>query len=451
MQVAMALSHFCARDFDYRSDRVFVLNGYAGTGKTSLLGALVKALRTLKIDTVLMAPTGRAAKVLSSMAGVPASTIHRRIYAHSLDGLSGAPRPRENKLRGAVFIVDEASMIGEADENGYNLLADLIHFVYGGENCRLILLGDTAQLPPVGQQISPAMDPEALRAFGLKVTHATMTEVARQGAQSGILYNATRMRRALMRQSAEDMTPVPIVTNGGDVQVVEPNDLPDLLDGLYRADGVENTIVITRSNRTAVDFNRGIRTMVLGHEEELLPGDLMIAAKNNYFWTKKVKGLDFVANGEILEVVRVVGTEERYGMRFADVTFTLPDNHEVEFTAKIVMACFVSHAASLEPEYFSRLYRGVYEDRTLHEATDPHDVRTRRMRESPYWNALLLKYAYAVTCHKAQGGQWRNVLVDLSYIPPEQVGGEFYRWLYTAITRSYSKLYLINPPEELVK
>ncbi len=449
MQVALALARFCGSQAYEGADRVFVLNGYAGTGKTSLTGALVKSLRSLNIETVLLAPTGRAAKVFGAYAGTPASTIHRRIYRHVLPGstASAMPGPRENTSKNAVFIVDEASMIGADDERGSNLLGDLVHYVYTGENCRMILLGDTAQLPPVGQELSPAMDPEVLRSYGLKVTRTTLTEVARQDAGSGILHNATRLRRAL---AAEPTPLVRLSADFNDINVVDGADLPDTLDNIYRRDGIEETIVITRSNLSATEFNRGIRSVVLDREEELVRGDLMIAAKNNYFWTRKVKGLDFVANGEILELVAVHSTEVRYGMRFADVTFTLPDRHDVEFDAKIVLGCLTGTAAALDREATNRLYEGIYNDPTLHAPEALPQERLAALRLSPYWNALQMKYAYAVTCHKAQGGQWSNVFVDLSYIPPEQVGNEFYRWLYTAVTRSRSHLYLINPPEELM-
>lgn len=454
LQVALALARFCYPEPGLPSaDRVFILNGYAGTGKTSLTGALVRALAAHHTDTVLMAPTGRAAKVFGAYARRPASTIHRRIYRHQLPGAGGGAAPRENTCRATVFIVDEASMIGAGDENGRSLLTDLIHHVYSGDDCRLILLGDTAQLPPVGQTESPAMNAAEMRGYGLKVSRATLTEVARQAARSGILTNATRLRRALSRPAAESGTAavVPLTVAADDVDTVDGADLPDLLDSLYRTDGIGETIVITRSNRSAADFNRGIRAQVLGYEEELVRGDLLIAAKNNYHWTRQVKGLDFVANGEILELRGVLGTESKYGMRFTDVVLGLPGNDEVEFSAKIIPGCLSGDAAALSREQSERLFRAVYEDPDLHAPGASHQERIRAMQNSPYWNALQMKYAYAVTCHKAQGGQWRNVVVDLSYIPPEMAGPEFYRWLYTAVTRATAHLYLISPPEILLE
>lgn len=452
MAVGLALARFCAREEAdaVSSDRVFVLNGYAGTGKTSLTGALVKALHRCHIDTVLMAPTGRAAKVFGTGAGFPASTIHRRIYRHALPGASGAPAPRENKLRDAVFIVDEASMIGSDNSGGNGLLDDLIHYVYSGPGCRLILLGDTAQLPPVGMTASPAMDSDVLRGYGLKVTRATMTEVARHDALGGILYNATRMRRACTLSQGGPVA-VPMVARGfDDVRTVASDELPDLIDSLYSADGIEETVLITRSNRSATEFNAAIRAMVLGREELLTRGDLMIAAKNNYHWTRKVKGIDFVANGEMLRLAAVHSTEVRYGLHFADVTFAVPGAEEVEFDAKIILTCLTGSSAALDPDSRRRLYEGIYNDPSLMAPDTPHPTRMRLLRESPYWNAIEVKYAYAVTCHKAQGGQWSNVLVDVGYIPSDSLGPEFYRWLYTAITRARSKLYIINPPEDMV-
>ena len=453
MKTAMALARFCLPSADYRNDRVFILNGYAGTGKTSLTGALVKSLQAQKIDTMLLAPTGRAAKVFSQSAGFPAYTIHRKIYRHMLAGaMAAGPIPQENKLKNAVFIVDEASMIGSETETGSNLLTDLIHFVYSGAGCKLILMGDTAQLPPVGQTESPGMNPDALRTYGLKVTRATLTDVARQSADSGILRNATRLRRALTAPDEQVPQIVPMAVSGvGDVSVVEGADLPEVLDSLYRRDGVEETIIITRSNQTATEFNRGIRQMVLDRMEELSRDDLLIAAKNNYHWTRRVKGLDFVANGEVLRMIKVKGTERRYGLRFADVVLEIADRPGLEFDAKVILDGLHGNAAALDGESYKRLYEGIYTDAEFMPAEATHETRLKILRESPYWNALQVKYAYAVTCHKAQGGQWKNVMVDLSYVPPEQLGKEFFRWLYTAVTRARQHLYLINPPEVVVE
>ncbi len=454
MRVALALAKFCARSTDDTpsADRVFILNGYAGTGKTSLTGALVKSLAAQHIPTVLMAPTGRAAKVFAAGADAPAHTIHRKIYRHALPGTATGPLPQENKLRDAVFIVDEASMIASDNDRDTNLLTDLIHYVYSGPGCRLILLGDTAQLPPVGQSESPAMNTDTLRGYGLKVTHATITQVARQNNESGILRNATRLRRALTAIIADPALPIiPLVTGTDDVTTVSAEDLPDLIDTLYRTDGPDETIVITRSNRSATQFNRAIRATVLDREEELAKEDLLIAAKNNYHWTQPVRGLDFIANGELLTVHSVHSTETRYGLRFADVTVATAGRPDITFETKIILDCLHGDAPALDNESARMLWQGAYNDADYIPADATHTDRLRQMRRSPYFNALQVKYAYAVTCHKAQGGQWHNVIVDLSYIPPEQVGHDFYRWLYTAVTRARTHLYLINPPDALTK
>lgn len=452
MQVARALARFCARNEGRSEDRVFILNGYAGTGKTSLTGALVKALTDSHIPTMLLAPTGRAAKVFAASAGAPAATIHRKIYKHSLTGLPGPALQRENKLDGGVFIVDEASMIPAADNRGSDLLGDLIQFVYSGTDCRLIFLGDTAQLPPVGQTVSPAMNVEVMHSMGLKVTRATLTEVARQGAQSGILACATRLRRLMttVQQGGESRILLP-VSRYSDVSTVEGGELPDLLDNLYRRDGVDQTVVITRANFSATECNRGIRMQVLDREEELCRGDRLIVAKNNYYWTRNVKGLDFVANGEILQITDVGATEVKYGLRFATVTLAPVDTPAMEFTAKIMLDCLSGTAPALDGESMQRLYQGVCNDPALHPAGVSAESINEALHKSEYWNALQVKYAYALTCHKAQGGQWQNVIVDLSYIPPQEKSIEFLRWLYTAITRATRHLYLISPPEAVLE
>ena len=443
--VIAALSRFCA-PAPTVSDRVFVLNGYAGTGKTSLTGALVRTLASVGIATVLLAPTGRAAKVFSDNSGPSAYTIHRKIYRHQFGSDFGAGRSavQQNNGRDIVFIVDEASMIGAADERGNNLLEDLIHYVYAGENCRLILLGDTAQLPPVGSAESPAMSAEVLRGYGLKVTKATLTATARQKGGSGILYNATWLRRAMQ---ASELPQPRLFTDGfDDVALVKGEDLPEMLDQAYSRDGIEETLLITRSNRMATDYNRAIRANVLYIEEQLQRGELLIVAKNNYYWTRKLKDVDFIANGDVVTVDRVVGTEMRYGLRFADVELSMPDRGSAAFPAKIMLETLTAETAGMSQDDYNRLYYGLIDDGEMFPADMPYERRVARLRDNPYWNALQVKYAYAATCHKAQGGQWSNVFVDLSYIPPEAMGIEFYRWLYTAVSRARSRLYLINPP-----
>lgn len=443
--VVAALSRFCS-PAPTSSDRVFIVNGYAGTGKTSLTGALVKTLGMVGIPTVLLALTGRAAKVFGAYAGQQAYTIHRKIYRHSFGGefQSGSAVVQENNGRNIVFIVDEASMIGGADERGGNLLEDLLHYVYSGENCKLILLGDTAQLPPVGSVESPAMNPDVLRSYGMKVSRATLTATARQRGGSGILYNATWLRRAMQ----SDPLPLPKLFTKGfdDVINVSGEDLPEYLETAYSRDGIDETLLITRSNRMATEYNRAIRANVLYVEEELQRGELLIVAKNNYYWTKKQKEVDFIANGDVVSVVRVLGTETRYGLRFADVELSLPDRESVSFPAKIMLATLTTETAGMSQDDYNRLYYGVIDDPEMFPTDMPYELRVAKLRDNPYWNALQVKYAYAATCHKAQGGQWSNVFIDLGYIPPEAMGIDFYRWLYTAVSRARKRLYFINPP-----
>lgn len=424
------------------ADYAFILAGYAGTGKTSLTGALVRALGEAGVTTVLLAPTGRAAKVFAANAAHPAYTIHRRIYRHSLDG-STWPGLQENRLDNAVFIVDEASMIsGEPGLGGTNsLLEDLIQYVYSGIGNRLIFLGDTAQLPPVGSDDSPAMNPDALRSFGLKVSRATLTAISRQTSGSGILYNATSLRRA-MAEGEICVVPRLTVEDFDDVSVMGPEDLPEALESAYRRDGIDRTLLITRSNQRATAFNRAIRTEVLYLDSIISRGEQILVAKNNYFWSRKEKGLDFIANGDIAVVAEVYGTERRYGFTFADVALTFPD-HGVTLDCKLVLDTLGSDTPALTYEQQSALYNGILCDDSLYDTGD-YALRARQVRNSPYWNALQVKYAYAVTCHKAQGGQWDNVFVDMGYIPPEAAGLDLYRWLYTAVTRARRRLTILD-------
>ena len=440
--VIAALARFCS-PAPSSADRVFVVNGYAGTGKTSLTGALVKTLAAVGIQTVLLAPTGRAAKVFGAYAGHAAYTIHRKIYRHQFgaDFSQGSAPVQDNNNRNTVFIVDEASMIGAGDERGGNLLEDLVHYVYSGENCRLILLGDTAQLPPVGSVESPAMNADALRALGLKVSRATLTATARQQKGSGILYNATWLRRAMASAELPELKLT--VTGFDDVSVVAPEDLPEQIENAYALDGVEETLLITRSNRMATDYNRAIRARVLYIEEELEREELLIVAKNNYYWTRKNKEVDFIANGDVVKVARVKSTETRYGLRFADVELIMPDRGNTVIEAKLMLETLKTETAGMSQDDYNRLYYGLIDDPEMFPADMPYELRVAKLRDNPYWNALQVKYAYAATCHKAQGGQWTNVFVDLSYVPPEAMGVEFYRWLYTAVTRARKRLYII--------
>lgn len=440
-QVIGALARFCSPSAP--DDAVFLLNGYAGTGKTSICGALVRALKIVGIESVLLAPTGRAAKVFGSYAGKLAYTIHRKIYRHPAFGdySSTVRSVLENKHKQAIFIVDEASMISDKDSSGGNLLEDLIHYVYTGDNCKLILLGDTAQLPPVGCDFSPAMDADTLKRYGLRVTRATLTEIARQAAKSGILYNATLLRKAMKK------SPIPLpkikTDSFSDVSLITPEEMAEELYSAYTRDGKQESIVITRSNQRANGFNKEIRSSVLYLDTELANGELLIVSKNNYHWATKVKGLDFIANGDVLIVDKVISTEEKYGFRFSDVEFSIPDS-EISFKAKIVLETLDCDTPSLSNEQMTKLYYAIMQDTELFDAFTPSEVRLKALKDNPYWNALQVKYAYSVTCHKAQGGQWKNVFVDMSYIPPESMGIEFYRWLYTAISRATTRLFILG-------
>lgn len=454
IKLVAALARFCSAHTP--QDTVFVLNGYAGTGKTSVMGALVRTLRIVGIPTVLLASTGRAAKVFSNFTGLPAYTIHRKIYAAPSIGSDGriVARLTSNPHVNAVFIVDEASMIGDNGDLGASLLQDLLMYVYGGVNCRLILLGDTAQLPPVGMDESPAMDPAQLKSLGMRVTRAVMTRTVRQKSRSGILYNATMLRRAMMK----DPLPEPELWASvfPDVELVAPEDLEDILRKSFNRYGEGETLIITRSNKRAVDFNLAVRRVIFDREEVLVKGDRLIVSKNNYYWTrrsvqdKEMPGgadgcsMEFVANGEAAVVEKVYSMEIRNMMQFADVCLYFPD-YGATINAKINLDTLISDGAALPREKQMTLL-----DQALADAGVPITASPTAQREvlkaDPYFNALQVKYAYAVTCHKAQGGQWKSVFVDMGYIPPEAyTTREFYRWLYTAVSRATERLTLINP------
>lgn len=444
--VIEALARFCAPlvaktpPEGASTDPAFILAGYAGTGKSSLTGALVAALDEMQVPAVLLAPTGRAAKVFGAYARHTAFTIHRHIYRHSLDG--GFPGLRENRHDNTLFIVDEASMIsGEPSPNGNSLLEDLIQYIFAGVGNRLILLGDTAQLPPVGSESSPAMDPDVLRTFGLKVSRAMLTATVRQDANSGILLNATALRRA-MAEGNISLIPKIIIGQHSDTSIVLPEELPEEIETAYRRDGIENTLLITRTNARATAFNKAIREQVLYLDSVISPGEQILIGKNNYFWPRKVKGLDFIANGDIAVVSRVYGYEKKYGLSFADVEITLPD-FDTALDCKIVLDTLWSDTPALSYEQLTRLYNELLADDSIHNSYD-YQARARTVASNPYWNALQVKYAYCVTCHKAQGGQWDNVFVDMGYIHPDSAGLELYRWLYTAITRARRRLTVID-------
>ncbi len=439
-----ALSRFCSSASP--SDSVFIINGYAGTGKTSLTGALVKSLVSVRRPVVLLAPTGRAAKVFSAHAGHPAYTIHRKIYRGPTGDLTGGnTMMQRNTLSNAVFIVDEASMIDDSTSEGNtSLLEDLVEYVFTGDNCRLILIGDVAQLPPVGSTDSPAMSAATFKRLGLHVSRATITDTARQAADSGILRNATWLRRAML----VDPLPTPrLVTDGyDDVHAIEGDDLVDVIGECYRADGAGETIVVTRSNKRATAFNLGIRTRILDLEEELCKGERLLVAKNNYMWSAKIKELDFIANGDVGVVTAIHSVEERYGFRFANITLNLPDR-DTDVECRIFLDTLTDESSSIDREKMQQLAEACMADPERNSPDLSWEQRLRRLRTDPYFNALQVKYAYAVTCHKAQGAQWANVVVDLGGIAPESRGLDFYRWLYTATSRATRRLFFLNPGE----
>ena len=400
----------------------------------------------------MLAPTGRAAKVLSNYAGQKASTIHRKIYRQK--AYSNEPvgfDPNNNLHKDTLFIVDEASMISNSGQNSLlfgtgHLLDDLIQYVYAGQNCRLLLMGDVAQLPPVMQTESPALNPAVLKGYGLELITASLTEVVRQSQESGILFNATRIRESL-RNGEVEQYPKLRIAGFNDLIQVAGDELIERISDAYNRDDQEETMIISRSNKRATIYNNGVRNRILYREEELSNGDRLMIARNNYYWTNDCKEIDFMANGEIVEIVRVRRTYELYGFRFADVCIRFAD-YDLELDVKIVLDALQSDSPALSKEQNDRLFYAVLEDYT--------DVPTKagkikKMKTDPHYNALQVKFAYAVTCHKAQGGQWKNVFLDIGFITEEMLGEDFYRWLYTAFTRATERLYLVNLPDDFLE
>ncbi|MBP1676925.1 MAG: exonuclease subunit alpha [Bacteroidetes bacterium] len=426
-------------------EKIFLLRGYAGTGKTSVVSALVRALNALKQKTMLLAPTGRAAKVISGYSGFPAFTIHKRIYRQKAMG-DYRFQLADNLFNHTLFIVDEASMIsntgGDAEFGSGRLLDDLIEFVYSGEGCSLILLGDTAQLPPVMQPHSPALEKDKLAGYGLRVYDFVLTHVVRQALESGILYNATRLRKMIVEEKTSDF-PKFDVAGYKDISHLNGMDLIDEIQRAYDGVGVEDTIVITRSNKRANIYNNGIRSRVMLKEEELTNGDLLMVTKNNYYWNKPYKEIDFIANGDILEVVRVRKYKTMYGFRFADLTLRSLD-YDWEIDALIWLDLLQSDSPKSSNALHQKLFEAIAED--YPEITN-RKFLIKTIYESEFFNALQVKFAYAVTCHKAQGGQWKKVFVDPGQISDEQVNSDFYRWMYTALTRATDTVFLVNFPD----
>lgn len=431
--------------FSHEEGQVFVLKGYAGTGKTALISALVKVLVETKQKVMLLAPTGRAAKVFSNYAEHPAFTIHRRIYREKSFGLESGFDLNFNKYPNTIFIVDEASMIANSGLSGSffgtgRLLDDLISFVFQGENCKLILMGDTAQLPPIGEEQSPALSLSELKRHGLNVCCTELTEVVRQSAESGILLNATKIRQLIHEESFFDFPD--IRWNGfSDICPVPGNELIESLISSYSKVGEDETIVICRSNKRANIYNNGIRNQILDREDILCRGDRVMIAKNNYFWTEKIKEIDFIANGDLAVVKRIRNIREMYGFEFADVTLEFPDYDNVEIEATILLNTLQSESPALSKEESEKLFLNVLED---YIDLPIKKDRMQGIRSNPYYNALQVKYAYAVTCHKSQGGQWSHVFLDQGFVTQESLTPEYFHWLYTAFTRATEKLFLVN-------
>ena len=431
-----------------KSNALFILRGYAGTGKTTLVKALVNVLPALGKRSVLMAPTGRAAKVLSSYTGKEANTIHRKIYFAntSKDGFI-LLKLQTNLHKHTLFIVDEASMIqhGLSGEGSLlssrNLLDDLFTYVYSGENCRVLFIGDAAQLPPVGLDKSPALDHEFLRqAYHLEIDTFELTEVVRQARESGILSNATRVRSKLGGAKFE----LPLFSTSGfrDIIRLTGSGLEEELHLAWSGAQKENSVVVCRSNKRANIYNREIRRRILFLEEEISAGDYLMVVKNNYFWLPQGSAAGFVANGDIVELLRIRKIEELYGFRFADVTIRFIDYpDEKELDCKILLDTLMSESAALTQADNNRLFNTVMED---FQDIPSRRGRVEKVKASPWFNALQVKFAYALTCHKTQGGQWDTVFVDQGYLNDSMITPEFGRWLYTAVTRATRKLYLVN-------
>lgn len=419
---------------------VFVLNGYAGTGKTSIIGAFVKAMKDLKRKTVVLAPTGRAAKVAAGMAFGQASTIHKRLFrGNSSDPSNSSFFLAQNTESDTIFIVDEASLITDGSTFNNSLLQQLIRYVYSGSGCSMILLGDAAQLPPVGQTTSHAMETERLKTLGLNPYYYSLEEPARQESESGILYNATIIRKLLFSESGIDEFRI-FQKDFPDIKIVETNEMLDDLSSSWAKVGKEETIVITRSNYRANIINNTIRKYLLDAESPLMKNERIVIAKNDYYWSKENKLKNFIANGEIAEILKVGQKVKKYGRWFADVVLQIP-GIEPPFNSKIMLRSLVAEGPQIPREEMERFY-----NRVLASTEGELSFKIKAAMEDPYYNALQVKYGYCVTCHKAQGGQWKHVYIDLGGLPPDISSSDFFRWLYTAVTRATERVYFINSP-----
>lgn len=441
-----ALQTFATFMTDRDEQVVMVLRGSAGTGKTTLASAIVRGMLAMKQKLVLMAPTGRAAKVFSNYSGTPAYTIHRRIYRQKTAADLSAFSLGFNAAQDTLFIVDEASMIANADTP---LLDDLIRFVYNYKNCRLLLIGDRAQLPPVGEEESPALIAHVLRGYGMKVYEADLTEVLRQAEDSGILWNATEVRCMM----ADGRCELPKIRLDGfpDIVSVPGDELIESLASSFSHVGMDETLVVTRSNKRANIYNQGIRNTVLDREDELCRGDRIMIVKNNYYWVKSegIEGnISFIANGDIAVVQRVRNVHELYGFRFAEVTMTFLDYDDYELTAITLLDTLTTEAPALTREQQEQLYTQVMED---YMDVPYKSERLKKLKDDKYYNALQIKFAYAATCHKAQGGQWAHVYIDQGYMTDDMLTPDYFHWLYTALTRATEQVFLVNWPKTQVE
>jgi exodeoxyribonuclease-5 len=472
---AKVIESLCQFILSPDANSIFLLRGFAGTGKTSLVSALVKTMKQLDRECTLMAPTGRAAKVFSLYAEHPAFTIHKRIYRQKSIDKDSIFTLNYNMRQNLLFICDEASMIAndEYTSGGLygtgRLLDDMVHFVYGGKGCRLIIMGDTAQLPPVGDEESPALQESWLSGYGLNVVSHTLTEVVRQAENSGILWNATQLRKLMDTESIFDL---PKIRFKGfpDVCNISGNELINTLEQCYYRDGENETIVVTRSNKRAKIYNNGIRAQILWREELLEGKDMLMIAKNNYYWTEQLAlqhlanaqaegktpeeaetlPFDFIANGDTAIVRRIRRQREFYGFTFADAELTFPDYDDFTMEATVLIDTLQTEAPALSKEQQDTLFNNIMEDYKGDPALRSKQERLKALRNDPYYNALQIKYAYAITCHKAQGGQWTNVFVDQGYMTEELLGPEYFRWLYTAITRATTRVFFVNWKDEQV-
>lgn len=456
---AHALEVFAEFLTDRDPHAVMILRGSAGTGKTTLSGAIVRTLKEIHQKVMLLAPTGRAAKVFSLNSGSPAYTIHRRIYREkSFSGVEGQFNLNDNLYTDTLFMVDEASMIANMGLGGMSfgsgcLLDDLVHFVYQGRNDRLLLIGDQAQLPPVGEEESPALHAAMLEGYGLKVYECDLNEVLRQSEKSGILYNATMIRQMITH---DDITQLPKIHFAGysDIKPMPGAELIEALADSYHHVGLDDTIVVTRSNKRANIFNQGIRNMVLDREEELSQGDILMIVKNNYYWMEeerksnnKLQSNDipaFLANGDRAKVLKVRRRIDLYGFRFATLLLQFPDYDNYELEATVLLDTLTSEAPALTHEQQEQLFHQIEED---YQDIPLKADRMKAIRQDQFFNALQVKFAYAVTCHKAQGGQWAHVYVDQGYMTDDMLNPDYIHWLYTAFTRATEMLYLVNWPE----